>query len=116
MNGSGSKRPKNSPVDCQMGYTGETVPIPSSRWLMSVVGSLGSSLECPGAMRRLSRCEVCFLLRGVVRGVSLLCVLQGVVASMRLKEVLAVIIYDFRITASQGGLGCSLRLPVCNVH
>ena len=81
MNGSGSKRPKNSPVDCQMGYTGETVPIPSSRWLMSVVGSLGSSLECPGAMRRLSRCEVCFLLRGVVRGVSLLCP-AGCVASM----------------------------------
>jgi len=54
MNGSGSKRPKNSPVGCQMGYTGETVPIPSSRWLMSVVGSLGSSLECPGAMRSLA--------------------------------------------------------------
>ena len=71
--------------------------------------SLGDRCNAKG------RCEVC-LLRGVVRGVSLLCVLQGVVASMRLKEVLAVIIYDFRITASQGGLGCSLRLPVCNVH
>jgi len=53
------ERPKNSPVGCQMGYTGETIPIPSSRWLMSVVGSPGCSLddccsfECPGAMRRL---------------------------------------------------------------
>ena len=56
-------------VGCQMGYTGEeTVAIPSSRWLMSVVGSLDDrcSPECPGAMRRLdakssARCLASFL-------------------------------------------------------
>jgi len=68
-------------VGCQMGYTGEeTVAIPSSRWLMSVVGSLDDrcSPECPGAMRRLdakssARCLASFLLacRRSSRGSSL---------------------------------------------